>query len=155
MRAFLFLTCLAASIAVAGGCSRERSFDYEGDDATSTIALDGKWDCASIVGPVNNGPGVCPDCVSELCVEMTASNLLTFALQVREPLEDPTELCALPSVLVKQGTTTLYEGSLPVVPIELEPGFEEIAAKPPLVTANVSLGASIFVSGAFGRPDCD
>jgi hypothetical protein len=122
---------------------------------SSPLPLEDLWDCEVIIGPVNNGPGACPDCISELCVEVTSANLLRFALQVREAPEDPTELCELSSVIVKQSTTTLYDGDLEISPIDLEEGFTVIASEQPIVSANASIGATIEVEGAFGRPTCN
>jgi hypothetical protein len=147
----IFVYFLAASVFFAGvGCGRGPAVNVH-----PPLGLGGTWYCAEIIGPVNSGPGVCPDCTSELCVEVTSENLLTFAVEVDEELEYSTELCELSYVLVKQSSTTLFEGDIGIMPLALEPGAVQVATKAPIVSANPSLGATIEVEGLFGRPACD
>ena len=89
-------------------------------------------------------------------MEVTDEDLLTFAVWVREELPYTTELCALTSVEVEQSSTSLYSGAVSITPVELRPGFVQVATETPIATANPSAAAELSaVEGAFGRPSCD
>lgn len=123
-----------------------------GDESS---ALGPEWTCGEIVGPVNNGPGVCPDCLAELCVKIVDVDKLGFGVHVKEDAEDPTELCSLTRVVVAQGSTVLFDDALALDPVALEESFTPLGPVTPLDDANINAAKTIEVEGTFGRPSCD
>src|SRR5262245_38993640 len=120
------LLCLfALSISTVLACS-------DAPSATET-SLDelGCWYCMAIAGPVNDGPGSCPDCVAQLCVAVASPSSLAFAIYVPETPPYTTELCSLSSIVVKQSTTTLFENSFSIDPISVVPSFQVIGYRTP------------------------
>lgn len=118
-------------------------------------ALGPEWTCGEIVGPVNNGPGVCPDCLAELCVKIVDVDKLGFGIDIKENAEYPTELCSLTSVVVVQGSVVLFDDAISIAPVSLEESFTPLGPQTPLDDANIDGSKTIEVEGTFGRPTCD